>query len=105
MFVDNALEANPVAGFLTLMRNFVQGSPVNQDSLVRTNAIATLSYLLQKVIKISSNYLTDYISCFFCVVNALSQKRKPHRFQMGFQKIRCAKADNLKKLPLKCINQ
>ena len=65
MFVDNALEANPVAGFLTLMRNFVQGSPVNQDSLVRTNAIATLSYLLQKVIKISSNYLTDYISCFF----------------------------------------
>ena len=66
MFVDNALEANPVAGFLTLMRNFVQGSPVNQDSLVRTNAIATLSYLLQKVIKISSHYRTDYIS--FCFV-------------------------------------
>ena len=66
MFVDNALEANPVAGFLTLMRNFVQGSPVNQDSLVRTNAIATLSYLLQKVIRINSHYLTDCIS--FCFV-------------------------------------
>ena len=66
MFVDNALEANPVAGFLALMRNFVQGSPVNQDSLVRTNAIATLSYLLQKVIRINSHYLTDCIS--FCFV-------------------------------------
>ena len=64
MFVDNALEANPVAGFLTLMRNFVQGSPVNQDSLVRTNAIATLSYLLQKVIKINSNYEKKIVSVF-----------------------------------------
>ena len=64
------------------MRNFVQGSPVNQDSLVRTNAIATLSYLLQKVIKINSHYLTDYIS--FCFVPALNQKRKLHRFPMGF---------------------
>ncbi len=46
---DNALEANQVAGFVTLVRNLVQSSPANQDSLVRTNAMGTLSYLLQKV--------------------------------------------------------
>ncbi len=46
---ENALEQNQVAGFLTLLKNFVSSSPVNQDSLVRTNAIATLGALLQKV--------------------------------------------------------
>ena len=84
MFVDNALEANPVAGFLTLMRNFVQGSPVNQDSLVRTNAIATLSYLLQKVIKISSNYLTDYISWVVFVCLCTEPKAKTTSLADGF---------------------
>ena len=90
MFVDNALEANPVAGFLTLTRNFVQGSPVNQDSLVRTNAIATLSYLLQKVIKVMARLKLYYFGLpnMWYLIYAESipseAKNKTCRLQWGF---------------------
>ena len=48
-FSDINLEVNPAAGVLTLLRNMVQYSPVNQDCLVRTNSVAVLGALLQKV--------------------------------------------------------
>ena len=46
---DSKLQRNNVAGFLTMIRNFITGHKCNQDSLVRTQAIATLGALLQKV--------------------------------------------------------
>ena len=46
---DSKLNQNNVAGFLILIRNFVQCHRDNQDSLVRTQAISTLGALLQRV--------------------------------------------------------
>ena len=67
---DNALEANQVAGFLTLLRNFVQSTPANQDSLVRTNAMGTLSYMLQKVLSSQKDKKTNIgkLGCDFSTI-------------------------------------
>ena len=46
---DIKLEQNQVAGFLTLLRNLVQCSELNQETLLRENALALLGALLQKV--------------------------------------------------------
>ena len=53
---DIKLEVNPVAGVLALLRNMVQNCLVNQDSLVRTNSVAVLGALLQKVCPLSLLY-------------------------------------------------
>ena len=49
VLTDTKLEKNQVAGFLTLLRHMIQNSPVNQESLIRENAVATLATLLHKV--------------------------------------------------------
>ena len=98
VIVDNAMEANPVAGFMTLMRNFVQGSPVNQDSLVRTNAIATLSYLLQKVVQLMATFLLRLyyfsslnMSCLMQSRSHTERSQKQNRSpSVGFLSIHCA---------------
>lgn len=48
-YTDRKLEQNQVAGFLTLIRNMIQTSAVNQQTFVQTNAAAVISALLQKV--------------------------------------------------------
>ncbi|CAH1788242.1 unnamed protein product [Owenia fusiformis] len=48
-YADSKLEQNQVSGILTLLRHMLQSSPVNQDNMVRTNAMATIGALLQKV--------------------------------------------------------
>ena len=47
---DAKLEQNQVAGFLTLVRNMIATSLINQESLVRCNGVAIVGALLQKVI-------------------------------------------------------
>ena len=48
-FSDWKLEKNPVSGFLTLVKNFIIGHPVNQEHLMRGGGVAIIGELLQKV--------------------------------------------------------
>lgn len=43
------MERNAVAAFLLMLRNFLQGHPVNQESLVQCQGPAILGVLLRKV--------------------------------------------------------
>lgn len=43
------MERNVVAAFLLMLRNFLQGHPVNQESLVQCQGPAILGALLRKV--------------------------------------------------------
>ncbi|KAK2169991.1 hypothetical protein LSH36_5g09019 [Paralvinella palmiformis] len=47
-YADVRLQQNRVAAFLTLLRNLVQSSSVNQETLLRENAFSILGALLQK---------------------------------------------------------
>ena len=49
VLAEATLRRNHVAAFLTLLRNIFIPSSVNQDTLLRENAIATLAHLLQNV--------------------------------------------------------
>ena len=49
VLAEATLRRNHVAAFLTLLRNMFIPSSVNQDTLLRENAIATLAHLLQNV--------------------------------------------------------
>ncbi|XP_053116915.1 neurobeachin-like protein 2 isoform X2 [Hemicordylus capensis] len=46
---EGRLERNGVAAFLLLVKNFLHGHPVNQESLVQCNGPAIIGALLQKV--------------------------------------------------------
>lgn len=43
------MEKNAVAAFLLMLRNFLQGHPVNQESLVHCQGPAIIGALLRKV--------------------------------------------------------
>lgn len=43
------MERNAVAAFLLMLRNFLQGHPVNQESLVQCQGPAIIGALLRKV--------------------------------------------------------
>ncbi|XP_038073345.1 neurobeachin-like protein 1 isoform X2 [Patiria miniata] len=47
--IDLRYEKNHVAGFLTLLKNMCVGHPINQDMLHKSQGIATIGALLQKV--------------------------------------------------------
>ena len=49
MVTELKMRDNQVASFITLLRSMVQCSDVNQETLVREGAMATLGVLLQKV--------------------------------------------------------
>ncbi|XP_064646322.1 neurobeachin-like protein 1 isoform X2 [Lineus longissimus] len=46
---DAKLQQNQVAAFLTLLRTMIQCSTVNQEVMIRTNSVAIIGTLLQKV--------------------------------------------------------
>ncbi|KAJ6655114.1 hypothetical protein lerEdw1_006018 [Lerista edwardsae] len=52
---EGRLERNGVAAFLLLVKNFIRGHPVNQESLVQCHGPAIIGALLQKV----SNQMMD----------------------------------------------
>ncbi|XP_014667639.1 PREDICTED: neurobeachin-like protein 1 [Priapulus caudatus] len=48
-FADAHLERNQVAGFLTLLRNMVADNALNQEILLRSNGVAVVGALLQRL--------------------------------------------------------
>ena len=53
--LESSLRKSHIASFVTLLRNMIMPSSVNQDALLRENAVATLGLLLQNV----SGHLLD----------------------------------------------
>ncbi|XP_046399154.1 neurobeachin-like protein 2 [Ischnura elegans] len=47
-FSDWKLEQNPVSGYLTLLRNIITRSALNQESVLKSNSLAIIGYLLIK---------------------------------------------------------
>lgn len=48
-WVEERMERNAVAAFLLMLRNFLQGHTVNQESLVQCQGPAIIGALLRKV--------------------------------------------------------
>jgi hypothetical protein len=49
-FPDWKLEQNPVSGFLSLLKNVIAGSPLNQEQLMKNNGLLIIGVLLAKVL-------------------------------------------------------
>ncbi|KAJ9577825.1 hypothetical protein L9F63_025312, partial [Diploptera punctata] len=47
-YSDWKLEQNPVSGFLSLLKNIIAGSPINQEQLLKNNGLAIVGVLLTK---------------------------------------------------------
>ncbi|PNF23323.1 hypothetical protein B7P43_G17104 [Cryptotermes secundus] len=47
-YSDWKLEQNPISGFLSLLKNIIAGSPVNQEQLMKNNGLLIIGVLLTK---------------------------------------------------------
>jgi hypothetical protein len=43
------LEQNPVSGFLSLLKNIIAASPLNQEQLLKNNGVLIIGVFLTKV--------------------------------------------------------
>lgn len=57
------MERNAVAAFLLMLRNFLQGHAVNQESLVQCQGPAIIGALLRKVRPAGACCLPDRLPC------------------------------------------